>query len=244
MWYEECNENIAGLTNLASELTTRIALLTTVVLEDCLFPDPPAPSVEVPAFSSFPFFLCMISKEKVEWRQLDFVLSSRKLYALGVKYSRKLLQWSEKGAKESQWILAPVVLSCPKSCPQISLLTKVQDSAFNMTQYRLNIKYALCWSTSYVYQTSLFGLVSMIFQITRVFYQKSRYVPTLYICTVHGVQRVRITFHPTNNEAFNSNLKKASLSLFGIDIICWRCHNTSHDNAALHSTSELVARHY
>ena len=49
-------------TNLASELTTLMALLTTMVLDDCLLPGPPPPSAEEAAFSSFAFFLCIVAK--------------------------------------------------------------------------------------------------------------------------------------------------------------------------------------
>ena len=45
--------------DLASELTTRIALLTTIVLDDCLFPEAPELSAEAAAFSSVFFFLCI-----------------------------------------------------------------------------------------------------------------------------------------------------------------------------------------
>ena len=39
-----------------------MALLTTIVLDDCLLPGPPAPSAEEAAFSSLVFFLCIVAK--------------------------------------------------------------------------------------------------------------------------------------------------------------------------------------
>ena len=60
IWAASKSDDLIWVTHLASELTIRMALLTTIVLEDCLFPEAAAPSTAAAAFSSLAFLRCMI----------------------------------------------------------------------------------------------------------------------------------------------------------------------------------------
>jgi hypothetical protein len=78
--------------NLASELTTLIALLTTIVLDDCLFPEAPELSAVAAAFSSVAFFLCIALDVILRYKMSDIMttISLKQHATLNFSVYRKL----------------------------------------------------------------------------------------------------------------------------------------------------------